>query len=168
MTPQRSARGAAGADAGADPEDAGGREVLVALDIGTSGARAVSFDLEGVRHLEVRRGYPTDSPRSGWAEQDPGRWRSAGLGALGELVARLGPRRRVLAIGLTGQCPSVVLLDAAHRPLTPGLIYRDNRATTEAAWLRDTFGAEALHARTGHLPAAFHIAPKLRWLQRHA
>ncbi|MEA2610518.1 MAG: xylulokinase, partial [Chloroflexota bacterium] len=162
MRPAGSARGAA------DAEDAGGRKVLVALDIGTSGARAVAFDLDGVRRLEVRRGYPTDSPRSGWAEQDPGRWRSAGMAALGELVLRLGPRRQVLAIGLTGQCPSVVLLDAAHRPVTPGLIYRDNRATAEAAWLRDTFGAAALHARTGHLPAAFHIAPKLRWLQRHA
>ena len=145
-----------------------GSDVLVALDIGTSGARAVAFDLDGVRQLEVRRGYPTGSPRPGWAEQDPRRWRSAGLAALGELVVHLGSRRRVLAIGLTGQCPSVVLLDAAHRPLTPGMIYRDNRATAEAAWLRDTFGAEALHRRTGHLPAAFHIAPKLRWLQRHA
>ena len=144
-----------------------GSDVLVALDIGTSGARAVAFDLDGVRRFEVRRGYPTDSPRPGWAEQDPGQWRSSGLAALGELVVRLGPRSRVLAIGLTGQCPSVVLLDAAHRPVTPGLIYRDNRATAEAAWLRDTFGAEALHARTGHLPAAFHVAPKLRWLQRH-
>ena len=63
---------------------------VVALDVGTSGARAAAFDLDGQRRLEVRRSYPTTSPRPGWAEQDPARWRSAGLAALAELVTRVG------------------------------------------------------------------------------
>jgi xylulokinase len=140
-------------------------EVLIAVDVGTSGARAAGFDLDGSRLLEVRRSYPTSIPRPGWAEQDAAQWRSASLAALGELVRQLGPRSRVLAIGLTGQCPSVVVLDAAQRPLRPGLIYRDNRATTEAASIRHAFGEAAFHLRTGHLPAPFHIAPKLMWLR---
>jgi xylulokinase len=141
-------------------------DVLIAVDVGTSGARAAAFDLDGRRRLEVRRSYPTVAPRPGWAEQDPAHWRSASLAALAELVVGIGPGRRVHAIGLTGQCPSVVLVDAAHRPVTPGLIYRDNRATAEAARIRETLGAEAVHRQTGHLPAAFHIAPKLLWVQR--
>jgi xylulokinase len=140
---------------------------LVAIDAGTSGARAAAFDLDGGRLLEVRRGYPTSSPAPGWAEQDPLAWRRASLSALGELVARLGPRRPVAAIGLTGQCPSVCLVDARGRPGSPGLIYRDNRAAAEAAGIRERFGDSTIHARTGHLPAAFHIAPKLQWLKRH-
>jgi len=150
----------------ADRDDRRWRDVLVALDVGTSGARAAAFDLDCRRRIEVRRGYPTVSARPGWAEQDPARWRSAALAALTELVGRLGPARRVHAIGLTGQCPTMVLLDAGHRPVTPGLLYRDNRATAEAAWIRETLGDETLHRRTGHLPAAFHIAPKLLWLRR--
>ncbi len=157
-------RAAAGGAAG--PDDPAWRDVLVALDIGTSGARAAAFDLDGRRRLEVRRGYPTESPRPGWAEQDPARWRSAGLAALTELVARIGRGRRVHAIGLTGQCPSLVVLDRSDRPLGPGLIYRDNRAAAEAAWIRDRLGDAEIHRRTGHLPAAFHVAPKLLWLQR--
>ena len=163
MTPPGAPTAEDGSRTAAD--DPGWRDVLVALDVGTSGARAAAFDLDGRRRLEIRRSYPTASPRPGWAEQDPGRWRSAALAALAELVRRLGPARRVHAIGLTGQCPSVVTLDAAHRPLGPGLIYRDNRATVEAARIRDVLGATAIHRRTGHLPAAFHIAPKLLWLR---
>ena len=72
-----------------------------------------------------------------------------------------------VAIGLTGQCPSVCLVDARGRPIGAGLIYRDNRATAEAAALRERFGDAAIHARTGHLPAAFHIGPKLMWLKAH-
>ena len=142
-------------------------EVLVAIDVGTSGARAGAFDLEGRRFLEVRRPYASRSPRPGWSEQSATDWRSASLASLRELVRRLGPSRLVAAISLTGQCPSVVLVDRRGRPVAPGLTYRDNRATAEAAELRDRFGDAAIHARTGHLPAAFHIAPKLMWVRRH-
>jgi sugar (pentulose or hexulose) kinase len=46
-------------------------------------------------------------------------------------------------------------------------MYRDNRAVAEATELRDRFGGEEMHRLTGHLPAAFHIAPKVMWLRRH-
>jgi xylulokinase len=162
-------------------------DVLIAIDVGTSGARAVAFDLDGHRLLEVRRGYPIETPQPGWAEQDGRLWRSAALAALGEAIRRLnGPAgaglrasggagspadtrspARIVAIGLTGQCPSVVPVDRRGEPLGPGLMYRDNRATAEAAELRERFGDERIHALTGHLPAAFHIAPKIMWLRRH-
>ena len=142
-------------------------ETLVAVDVGTSGARATAFDVSGERLLEVRRSYPTRSPIPGWAEQDPRAWRSAALASLAGLVRQLGPRSKVAAIGLTGQCPSVCLVDDAGEPVSPGLIYRDNRATAEATALRERFGDAAIHARTGHLPAAFHVGPKLMWLRRH-
>ncbi|MEA2608071.1 MAG: xylulokinase [Chloroflexota bacterium] len=146
--------------------------LLIAVDVATSGARATAFDLEGRRLLEARRGYPTRSPRPGWAEQDGRAWRSAAIGALADLVARLegggiGRAGDVRAIGLTGQCPSVVLVDRRGRPVSAGLIYRDNRASAEAEAIRARFGDRAIHARTGHLPSGFHIAPKLLWLRAH-
>ncbi len=146
--------------------------LLVAIDVGTSGARAAALDLAGRRILEARRSYPTAAPRPGWAEQDARSWRSAAVGALADLVRRLeadglGRAADVRAIGLTGQCPSVVLVDRRGRPVTSGLIYRDNRAVAEATAMRERFGDEAIHARTGHLPSSFHIAPKLLWLREH-
>jgi xylulokinase len=143
------------------------REVLVAVDVGTSGARAVAYDLDGRRLLEVRRAYPTRTAHPGWAEQSPGDWRSASLASLAELVRRMGRASRVQAISLTGQCPSFALIDARGRAVGPGLTYRDNRAVAEAEEIRGRFGDAAMHARTGHRPAAFHIAPKLLWLRRH-
>ena len=141
-------------------------DVLVAVDVGTSGARAAAFDLAGRLVGQVRRPYPTVLARPGWAEQDARRWRSASIGALAALVELLG-KRRILAIGLTGQCPSVVPLDARGEPLRLGLIYRDNRATEEADALRARFGDIALHTRTGHVPAAFHVVSKILWLRGH-
>ncbi len=33
--------------------------------------------------------------------------------------------------------------------------------------MRDAIGAEAMHARTGHVAEAFHVGPKVLWLRRH-
>jgi xylulokinase len=140
-------------------------DVLVAIDIGTSGARASAFKTDGTPMAEVRRSYPTELPGEGRAEQDANRWRSAALSALKSLVRDL--KQPVAAIGLTGQCPSVVPLDHSHRPLRNGIIYRDNRATAQAAQIRDRFGDAGLHALTGHLPAAFHVAAKILWIRAH-
>ncbi|MGH2512048.1 MAG: xylulokinase, partial [Candidatus Limnocylindrales bacterium] len=142
-------------------------DVLVAVDVGTSGARAAAHDVRGRPIAEVRRSYPTELGAAGQAEQDARHWRSASLSALVGLARSLGPSRRILAIGLTGQCPSVVPLDDHLQPLRPGLIYRDNRAAAEALEIRRQFGDRLLHARTGHLPAAFHVAAKILWLRRH-
>ena len=139
--------------------------VLVAIDVGTSGARASAFTTDGAELAEVRRSYPTALPGEGRAEQDARRWQAAALSALTSLVKDL--RHDVKAIGLTGQCPSVVPLDHRQKPLRPGIIYRDNRATAEAAQIRKRFGDQHLHALTGHLPAAFHVAAKILWIRAH-
>ncbi len=157
-----SARSSPESDAGA-----AGADVLIAIDVGTSGARACAFAASGAALSQVRRSYPTLLPAEGWAEQDARRWQSAALSALGALVRSLSGRCRIRAIAVTGQCPSVVPLDHRDLPLRPGIIYRDNRATAEAAWMRETFGDRALHALTGHVPAAFHVAAKILWIRSH-
>ena len=139
--------------------------VLVAIDVGTSGARASAYTADGTELAEVRRSYPTVLPGEGRAEQDARRWQTAALTALTALARDL--KQDVKAIGLTGQCPSVVPLDKNGRPLRPGIIYRDNRATAEAARIRERFGDRRLHALTGHLPAAFHVAAKILWIRTH-
>jgi xylulokinase len=139
--------------------------VLVAIDVGTSGARASAYTAGGAELAEVRRSYPTALPGEGRAEQDARRWQTAALSALTSLVK--GLNAPVTAIGLTGQCPSVVPLDTNGHPLRPGIIYRDNRATAEAAQIRERFGDQHLHALTGHLPAAFHVAAKILWIRAH-
>jgi xylulokinase len=141
--------------------------LLVALDVGTTGARAVAVDLDGRVVAEERRPYETTSLHPGWAEQDPRDWSERAAEALGRLVTRLPQPSAVLAIGLTGQCPSVAPCNKAGRPVGPGLIYRDNRAAEEAATVRDTIGLGVLHRRTGHPAEAFHIGPKVLWLRKH-
>lgn len=141
--------------------------LLVAIDVGTTGARAMAIDLDARVVAEIRRPYPTRSPRPGWAEQDAREWAEHAIGALGALASRIRRPERVVGIGLTGQCPTVVPVDVRGRPVGPGMMYRDNRAAEEAGEMRRRIGAEQMHRRTGHTAEAFHIGPKVLWLRRH-
>ena len=142
------------------------RPLLVAVDVGTTGARAAAIDLSGRLIAETRRPYRTRGPQPGWAEQDAADWEANAVSALAGLARRLPQPERVAAIGLTGQCPTVAPIGADGRPVGPGMLYRDNRAVAEAAEMRDRVGVEAMHARTGHVATAFHIGPKVLWLRR--
>ncbi|MFL5862937.1 MAG: FGGY-family carbohydrate kinase [Solirubrobacteraceae bacterium] len=142
--------------------------LFLAIDVGTTGARAAAVELDGHVCHQARHPYRTSTPRPGWAEQDPRQWRDAALAALADLTAADAVEpSAVLAIGLTGQCPTIAPFGNDGEPLGPGLLYRDNRATAEAEEMRELIGDEALHRRTGHVPTAFHVGPKLMWLRRH-
>jgi sugar (pentulose or hexulose) kinase len=141
--------------------------LVAAVDAGTTGARAMAYDLAGRLVAEVRRPYRTSSPRPGWAEQDARDWAECAAAALRGLAGRTRAAGQIRAIGLTGQCPTMVVADSRGQPLRAGMMYRDNRAVAEARQMRDRIGDEAMHQRTGHLPEAFHVGPKLLWIRRN-
>jgi sugar (pentulose or hexulose) kinase len=146
------------------PDD-GVSSLFIAVDVGTTGARAAAFDLNGRVLHEARESYETFAAREGWAEQDPRDWRDAAVSAVARLASQIGRPERILAIGLTGQTPTVAPFDGGMRPLGPGMLYRDNRAVVQAAAMRERVGDLEMHRRTGHVPDAFHIGPKVLWLR---
>lgn len=143
-------------------------EVILALDIGSGGARVTAYDVAGHLVASGHADYPTFYDHPAWSEQNPDDWWGAALAALQQVTAALGSRYTIRAIGLTGQSPTIAPFDAQLHPLRRALLYQDNRATEEAAeWTARLGGREAVHRRTGHDPAAFYIGPKLLWVRKH-
>jgi len=141
--------------------------LIAAVDAGTTGARAIAFGLDGQLVAEVRRPYRIATPRPGWAEQDARDWAEGAVTAMAGLASRTRRAGRIRAIGLTGQCPTMVAADECGRPLRAGMLYRDNRAVAQAHAMRERIGDAELHRRTGHLAEAFHIGPKVLWIREH-
>lgn len=106
------------------------KETLLAIDVGTQSVRALAFDPRGQVIDLVRVVYPTpyQSPRPGWAEQEPGLyWRS-----LAEACRRLWARGIVepeflAAVAVTCQRSTVINLDANGDPLRPAMVWLDQR-----------------------------------------
>jgi xylulokinase len=142
-------------------------DVVLGLDVGTSGLKAVLLDADGHQVDEATAGYELRTPRPGWTEQDPDHWWAASRAALGELWARGHRSADVVAVGLSGQMHSLVLLDAAGEVLAPSILWSDQRTAAECRVITERIGAAELLARTGNQALPGFTAPKLLWVERH-
>ncbi len=116
-------------------------EVVIGIDLGTSGCRAVAVDASGAILVEARRPLPRPlTPADGWVEQDPEPWWEAVRGLLGEIAAELPgvrdkakARTKIGALCVDGTSGTLLLADRNGRPLTAALLYNDRRALEAAA-----------------------------------
>ena len=123
---------------GYDPADVAAGSWL-GLDFGTSSVKALLVAADGaVRGARVSVAYPRDSGPGGEAEQDPHDY----LAAAREAIARVRRRTGVAldGIGLAGQTPTIVLVDADGNAVRPALTWQDHRADAEARALEDELG----------------------------
>ena len=65
--------------------------VLIGLDVGTGGARAVAVDESGEIVAEASSEYPLHSPRPGWTEQDPDDWWEGAKEVIKKVATALSP-----------------------------------------------------------------------------
>ncbi|WP_432842169.1 xylulokinase [Dactylosporangium sp. CA-092794] len=139
--------------------------LLVGLDLGTTGAKAVVVDTaDGAAVARGYRAYPSATTHPGWHEQDPADWWTASAGALRDALAAV-PAGAVAGIGLSGHMHALALFDAADKPVRPAMTWADRRAEAEVARLRRH--AELFRERCGNPVVEAFTAPKLAWLATH-
>jgi xylulokinase len=135
--------------------------LLVGVDVGTTGVKAVALTPEGRVVARAEHGYAFSTPRPGWAEQDPDDWWRAAEAA----VSSLGGD--AIAIGLSGQMHGLVALDEQDRVLRPAILWNDQRTADECREIEERVGRERLLELTGNPALTGFTAPKLLWLRRH-
>ncbi|HEX2742209.1 MAG TPA: xylulokinase [Rubrobacter sp.] len=135
--------------------------VLIGLDVGTGGARAVAVDESGSVVAEASSAYPLQSPRPGWTEQDPDDWWRGAREALGKVAAE----EEVAGIGLTGQMHGSVFLDSSDEVIRPALLWNDQRTYRQCDEITRIVGEERLISIAGNPALTGFQAPKIVWLR---
>ncbi|MEU7002899.1 FGGY family carbohydrate kinase [Nonomuraea sp. NPDC046570] len=138
-------------------------DVWIGIDLGTQSVRVMA--VTGAGEVAGAAGRTLTSSRDGSRhEQDPEQWWRELAAAAREALAGVRPGR-VRGVAVDATSGTILLTDAAGRPLTPGLMYDDRRAAGEVA-RADEAGAE-VWARLGYrrMQAAWAL-PKLLWLLR--
>jgi gluconokinase len=138
---------------------------VIGLDLGTSGVRAMLYTLEGVEVASTHGGYPLETPRSGWAEQDPALVWARVISTLAELAPQLPAGGRVAALGLSTIFHTLLAVDAAGEPLTRSMIWADTRAHRQVDQLREQLDARAVYQRTGCPLHPMYLPGKIQWLR---
>jgi len=141
--------------------------VLIGLDIGTTGARALAVDDTGAVRADASVPYPLLTPHPGWAEQRPEDWWQAAQDALRQVAAavRRANGGEIVGLGLTGQMHGAVFLDAADHAIRPALLWNDQRTEAQCRVITERVGAARLLAVAGNPALTGFQAPKILWLR---
>ncbi len=140
---------------------------FVGVDIGTTSTKVIAYDVNGRILAEESRGYDLRSPRPEFAEQDPDEVLEAVLSSL-ERVARdveSGDDGGVACVSFSAAMHSLLALGPDGAPLTPALTYADNRASEQAARIRDELDGAEIHRRTGTPIHPMSPLTKLLWFK---
>lgn len=142
------------------------RDLLLALDQGSSSSRAVLFDLKGRIVALAQRPVRTKRPKAGWAEHDPLELARTLEASLDQVLKTLGPRDRVLAAGLAVQRSTIVFCEkGTFKPAAPAPSWMDGRAAEFVAPLQERQGE--VHGLSGLYATPYYSAPKIRWFLDH-
>lgn len=141
---------------------------VLGLDIGTTSTIGLLLKLPGDICGVTSRPVTLSSPHAGWAEEDPAQWWNNVCSITRELVETNGiDPTEIVAIGVTGMLPAVVLLDGEGRLLRPSIQQSDGRCGTEVAELRAEKAEADFIAKAGNGINQQLVTAKLRWIARH-
>jgi xylulokinase len=142
---------------------------FLGIDIGTSGSRAVLVDEDGnLRASSTEPHEPFESPKTGWAQQDPDDWWRAAASAVKSAIQESGASAGdIKAVGLSGQMHGAVLLGEDDSPLGPAIIWCDQRTSKQCAELTDRIGARRLIELVSNPALPNFTLPKLLWTREN-
>ena len=138
------------------------RDLILAIDQGTTSTRAVVFDGALRVVAQTQREFPQHFPDSGWVEHDPEDiWQSA-VETCREAAARVGAER-IAAIGIANQRETTLIWEwATGRPIGRAIVWQDRRTAPVCERLKEH---EALVTeRTGLLCDPYFSGTKAAWL----
>ena len=142
---------------------------VLALDLGTTGNRAILFDAEGVIVSQAYKELTQYYPQPGWLEHDPREIWQDTYWAMQTALQKAGvAASNVAAIGISVQRETCLLWDKnTGRPLHNAIVWQDRRTAPLCNQLTEQGYAAEISDRTGLVLDAYFSATKLAWLLEH-
>jgi len=142
--------------------------MLLGIDLGAGSLKATLISGDDGRVLgEGSHPVTTHMPHHGWSEQDPGEWFQALCRAVPLALKASGVGAGALqGIAISAGAHIPVLLDDTGTVLRPAIMWNDQRASREAAELREHHGALIESTSLNRANPTWAL-PMLAWLQRH-
>jgi len=143
-------------------------DLLMGIDIGTTATKCIILDPEMGIIGSAEASATLNSPRSGWAEENPEQWwKNVAQITRSCMTAAQVAADQIAAVGVSGMVPTLILLDANGNVLRPSIQQNDARAHREIEDFRAQVSETAILAKTGSAITQQSIGPKLLWLRRH-
>lgn len=139
---------------------------ILGVDIGTSSSKGVIVTPEGRILRTAVRTHAPDRPQEGHVEMEGNLWWSEFVSITEELTAPGDVQ--VVAVGVSGMGPCVLVTDRDGEPLRPAILYGvDTRSTLQIERMTARFGASEMLHSCGSTLTTQAVGPKLVWLTDH-
>jgi xylulokinase len=140
-------------------------KAVLAVDVGTSSAKAILLSEIKEVLAEASSSYPTHTPKASWIEQNPEDWWQAFVSAVRECISKQ-VNADIAAIGVSGHMSVMLPLDKNMQPLRPAITIADTRCVEETNWLNENFASE-ISSTTGNLALTAFTLPKILWFKHY-
>lgn len=139
---------------------------ILALDLGTTGNRAILFGDRGQIVKQAYKELPQHYPQPGWVEHDAiDIWKDTREVMQSVLAESAIAPTEIAAVGLTVQRETCLLWDkTTGQPLHKAIVWQDRRTAAACDRLRAAGHAAEIERRTGLQLDAYFSATKLAWL----
>ncbi len=138
---------------------------IIGIDVGTTNAKAVLFDLAGTELASAECAYGLSAPYPGWAEQDPEEvWRA--IIHILRALAKVKSARPV-ALAVSSQSGTLIPADAKGDPIYPAITWLDGRSEEIVQQWSRQGDAERIRQITGWNPHPGLPLATLAWLAQH-
>lgn len=135
---------------------------LLGLDVGTTGCKAVVFDVDGKVIAQTYREYPLLYPREGWIELDPNTvWEA--LASSIRVVSDASGHDPIQALSVSSQSEAVMPIAKDGQVLAPSIVTFDNRAIDQSQKLEHSIGHDRFFHISGHSPHPMGTINKIMW-----
>lgn len=140
--------------------------MILALDQGTTGSKALLIGDDGRIVSERYREFTQHFPHPGWVEHDAHEIWEVTVAVAAEALAAAGAHGGDIAgIGITNQRETVVAWDRhTAEPLAPAIVWQDRRTTTRCEQLIADGHEELVRQRTGLKIDPYFSATKIEWM----
>ena len=140
-------------------------DLILAIDQGTSSTRAIAYDVDWMEIASSSRRLTTDHPQPGWAEQDPTEVLESVVATVAHVLAQVGGRDRIGAVGIANQGETVVAWDRrTGAPLGPAVLWHCRRSLPIVDRVRAAGHEPAIRQISGLPLDPYFSASKIRWL----
>jgi xylulokinase len=141
---------------------------LAGVDVGTTGARCIIFDLKGNAVGDDYREYGATYPHPGWVEQDADELVGQTMEACRAAIAKAGiDPKEIAAVGFSTQRSVTVPIDKDGRMVRPLLGWQDARTGAEVAEMQALIDSQDYHNTSGMPMGTTWLISKVLWMRKN-
>lgn len=143
------------------------KELLLGIDIGTSGCKVTLIDTDCNFIGDGYTEYTTYHPNIGWSEQDPADWFPAFMKSFGIALDKGGVGAdQVVALSLDASAHNIVLLDKDDKVLRKTIMWTDTRSVEETAYMMEHH-KDRIFEIAYQMPSPTWTMLQLMWINNH-